>query len=73
MLIVPFMSVPQFSRLSKMGTKQIKARMDIGEIPEVRQRKENATRYVDLVELVERMRAGQFELSDLTLPVEEVA
>jgi len=66
MLNVPFMSVTHFSRLTNMGVKQIKARMDIGEIPEVLQRKENATRYVDLVELVHRMEAGQFEFSDLT-------
>ncbi len=39
MLNVPFMSVTHFSRLTRMGVKQIKARMDIGEIPEVLQRK----------------------------------
>lgn len=70
MLIVPFMAVPQFSRLTKMGVKQIKARMDAGEIPEVKQHKKGATRYVDLVELHERMNKGDLEFSNLDLPIE---
>ncbi|WP_299138140.1 hypothetical protein [uncultured Vibrio sp.] len=70
MLIVPFMSVPQFSRLTKMGVKQIKARMDAGEIPEVKQRKERATRYVDLVTLAKLINEGKLEFSNLDLPIE---
>jgi len=73
MLNVPFMAVTHFARMSKMGVKQVKARMDVGEIPEVLNMKDNATRYVDLVELVHRMESGQFELSDLSLTSEEAA
>ena len=66
MLVVPFMSVTEFARWTKMGVRQVKKRMDIGEIPEVITGKVNSTRYVDLVALVRLMEAGDFVLSDLS-------
>ena len=66
MLVVPFMSVAEFARHTKMGVRQIKKRMDIGEIPEVITGKVNSTRYVDLVALVRSMEAGNFVLSDMS-------
>ena len=66
MLMVPFMSVAEFARHTKMGVRQIKKRMDIGEIPEVMTGKAKSTRYVDLVALVHLMDSGDFVLSDMS-------
>ena len=66
MLFVPFMTTTQFAKLTKMGDRQVRDRMNIGDIPEVLHERKNATRYVDLVELIRRMGQGQFELSNLS-------
>lgn len=69
----PFVSVSLFSEITGMGTKQIRQRMDTGEIPEVTQMKKGATRFVDMVELYARMTSGAFVLTDLADIVHEEA
>ncbi|ELZ1191360.1 TPA: hypothetical protein I7108_003089 [Vibrio cholerae O1] len=66
MLIVQFMTATEYARLSKMGVKQVKARMDKGEIPEVLHMRDGGTRYVDCVNLTDRMLRGELVFSDLS-------
>ncbi|EGU42961.1 hypothetical protein VII00023_02884 [Vibrio ichthyoenteri ATCC 700023] len=66
MLIVQFMTAAEYSRISKMGVKQIKARMDLGEIPEVTNLRHGSVRYVDCVNLTDRMLRGELVFSDLS-------
>ncbi|RZP89607.1 hypothetical protein [Vibrio vulnificus] len=66
MLIVQFMAATEYARLSKMGVKQIKERMDLGEIPEVKHMRKGGTRYVNCVQLTERMLTGGVVFSDLS-------
>ncbi|GAL25003.1 hypothetical protein JCM19239_5830 [Vibrio variabilis] len=63
---VQYMKVTLYSKKSGMGVKQIKARMDIGEIPEVLHLREGGDRYVDCVRLEERLLLGELEFSDLS-------
>ncbi|MFZ3515066.1 hypothetical protein LC147_18415 [Vibrio harveyi] len=63
---VQYMKVTLYSRKSGMGVKQIKKRMDIGEIPEVIHLREGGDRYVDCVRLEERQLRGELVFSDLS-------
>ena len=65
---VQFMKVTLYSKKSGMGVKQIKLRMDIGEIPEIRTMRDGADRYVDCVRLEERQLLGELVFSDLSKP-----
>ncbi|KXF81214.1 hypothetical protein [Enterovibrio coralii] len=66
MFVIPFMTAAEFARLSKMGVKQIKARMDIGEIPEIANLREGGVRYVDCITLADRLLRGEVVFSDLS-------
>ncbi|WP_394126958.1 hypothetical protein [Vibrio hepatarius] len=73
MLTVQFMAATEYARVSKMGIKQLKKRMDIGEIPEVIHMREGGSRYVDCVRLVERQLRGELVFSDLSKLEEDEA
>ncbi|HDY8229152.1 TPA: hypothetical protein RQL15_003715 [Vibrio vulnificus] len=70
MLMVTFMTATEYARLSKMGVKQLKKRMDLGEIPEVLHMREGGTRYVDCVRLAERQLRNELVFSDLSVEEE---
>ncbi|WP_234494836.1 hypothetical protein [Vibrio maritimus] len=63
---VQYMKVTLYSRKSGMGVKQIKARMDIGEIPEVIHLREGGDRYINCTELEKRLERGEVVFSDLS-------
>ena len=61
-----FMSVPLFAKYHGMSVHQVLARLNNHDLPEIDKEGDTGKRYVDMVELYERMEAGQFKLSDLT-------
>ncbi|WP_283131593.1 hypothetical protein [Enterovibrio norvegicus] len=61
-----FMSVPLFARTHGMSERQVLDRLDNLDLPEIPKAISGGKRYVDLVELAERMKADQFCLSDLS-------
>lgn len=68
---VQFMKVTLFAKKSGMGVKQVKARMDIGEIPEVIHLRSGGDRYVDCTRLEERQLNGELVFSDLSTDEKE--
>lgn len=58
-----FLDVSTFAKSHCIGRDRVMRLMDAGVIPEVQG--DGNKRYVDMVELLERMKAHQFKLSEL--------
>ncbi len=58
-----FLDVSTFAKTHCVGRDRVIRLMDVGRIPELES--DGNKRYVNLLELAERMEAGQFKLSEL--------
>ncbi|OEC82341.1 hypothetical protein A9D46_14860 [Photobacterium damselae subsp. damselae] len=58
-----FLDVSTFAKTHCVGRNRVLRLMDIGRIPEVPS--DGGKRYVDMVDLLERMQARQFKLTEL--------
>ena len=70
-MTIEFQSILHFHRDTGMSVSEIKKRLDIGNLPEIPRENPNGTRYIDLEELRERKKAGQFYLIDLRKAVKK--
>jgi hypothetical protein len=60
-----FLDVTTFARTHGIGRRRLLALMDAGIIPELSSGGGSNKRYINLVELLERIQADQFDMSEL--------